>query len=174
IVDQQVAPGVAGQGCGNALGGLRGRAQVGQVDLDLFEFGALRAGVGGQLRVGAAGQGDEPGAGPGQAARQGGADAARGAGQDCDRVGHALASERDGDARRRPGNHTPCFRLAWMKVSRSPSRTFWVLAISTLVRGSLMRLWSSTYERIWWPQPTSVLESSSFCCSAMRLRISSS
>src|ERR1051325_3334196 len=37
-----------------------------------------------------------------------------------------------------------------------------------------MRLWSSTYERIWWPQPTSVLESSSFCCSSFCLRISCS
>ena len=39
---------------------------------------------------------------------------------------------------------TPCFRLASMKASRSPSSTFWVLLISTLVRRSLIRLWSST------------------------------
>ena len=39
---------------------------------------------------------------------------------------------------------TPCFRLAEMKASRSPSSTFCVLLISTLVRRSLMRLWSST------------------------------
>ena len=39
---------------------------------------------------------------------------------------------------------TPCFRLAWMKTSRSPSSTFCVLLISTLVRRSLMRLLSST------------------------------
>jgi peptide chain release factor 2 len=46
----------------------------------------------------------------------------------------------------RPGamDHTPCLRLAVMKASRSPSNTFWVLEISTLVRKSLMRLWSST------------------------------
>src|SRR5262245_45836881 len=43
---------------------------------------------------------------------------------------------------------TPCFRLAVMKSSRSPSRTACVLPISTPVRRSLMRDWSSTYERI--------------------------
>ena len=41
-------------------------------------------------------------------------------------------------------HHTPCFRLASMSWSRSPSSTFCVLLISTLVRRSLMRLWSST------------------------------
>ena len=41
-------------------------------------------------------------------------------------------------------DYTPCFRLASMKGSRSPSSTFCVLLISTLVRRSLIRLWSST------------------------------
>src|SRR2546425_4065583 len=44
--------------------------------------------------------------------------------------------------------YTPCFRLAAMKSSRSPSSTACVLPTSTLVRRSLMRDWSSTYERI--------------------------
>ena len=52
-----------------------------------------------------------------------------------------------------------------MKSSRSPSRTARVLLISTFVRRSFTRLWSSTYERIWWPQPTSVLLDSSLSCS---------
>src|SRR5258706_14946274 len=68
----------------------------------------------------------------------------------------------------------PCFGLAVMKSSRSPSSTPWVLPISIPVRRSLMRDWSRTYERIWWPQPMSVLESSSLSCSAWRLRNSSS
>ncbi len=38
----------------------------------------------------------------------------------------------------------PCFNDSVMNGSRSPSSTFWVLEISTLVRRSLMRLWSST------------------------------
>ncbi len=46
-------------------------------------------------------------------------------------------------------DHRPCLRLAAMNWSRSPSSTFWVAEVSTLVRRSLMRLWSSTYERIW-------------------------
>src|SRR5690606_15197394 len=33
----------------------------------------------------------------------------------------------------------PCLRLASMKMSRSPSSTFWVFETSTLVRRSLMR-----------------------------------
>src|SRR5713101_5579216 len=70
--------------------------------------------------------------------------------------------------------YTPCFRLAVMKSSRSPSSTAWVLPTSTPVRRSLMRDWSSTYERIWWPQPMSVLESSSACFWSSCLRISSS
>jgi hypothetical protein len=45
--------------------------------------------------------------------------------------------------------YTPCLRLAPMKSSRSPSSTAFVLLISTFVRKSLMRLLSSTYERIW-------------------------
>jgi hypothetical protein len=45
--------------------------------------------------------------------------------------------------------YTPCLRLAPMKSSRSPSSTAFVLLISTFVRRSLMRLLSSTYERIW-------------------------
>ncbi len=61
-----------------------------------------------------------------------------------------------------------------MNWSRSPSSTFWVAEVSTLVRRSLMRLWSSTYERIWWPQPTSVFVASRACCCSMRLRISCS
>jgi len=40
--------------------------------------------------------------------------------------------------------HTPCLRLASMKGSRSPSSTFCVFDISTLVRKSLMRELSST------------------------------
>ena len=40
--------------------------------------------------------------------------------------------------------HTPCFKLASMNASRSPSSTFCVFEISTPVRRSLMRLWSST------------------------------
>ena len=39
---------------------------------------------------------------------------------------------------------TPAFSDASMKASRSPSSTFCVLLISTLVRRSLMRLLSST------------------------------
>ena len=57
-----------------------------------------------------------------------------------------------------------------MKSSRSPSSTACVLPISTLVRKSLMRDWSSTYERIWCPQPISVLVSSIACFSSLRLR----
>jgi len=45
--------------------------------------------------------------------------------------------------------YTPCLRLAPMKSSRSPSSTAFVLLISTFVRRSLIRLLSSTYERIW-------------------------
>ena len=41
-------------------------------------------------------------------------------------------------------NQTPCFSDASMKASRSPSSTFCVALISTLVRKSLMRLLSST------------------------------
>src|SRR5688572_9057095 len=41
-------------------------------------------------------------------------------------------------------HQTPCFNDASMNGSRSPSSTFWVLEISTFVRRSLMRLWSST------------------------------
>ena len=41
-------------------------------------------------------------------------------------------------------SQTPCLRDASMKGSRSPSSTFWVADISTLVRRSLMRLLSST------------------------------
>src|SRR5207253_3840651 len=70
--------------------------------------------------------------------------------------------------------HTPCFRLAVMKSSRSPSSTPCVLPISTPVLRSLMRDWSRTYERIWCPQPMSVLESSSLSCSAWRFLNSSS
>src|SRR5512139_104584 len=40
--------------------------------------------------------------------------------------------------------YTPCFRLASMNGSRSPSSTFCVFDASTLVRRSLMRDWSST------------------------------
>ena len=47
---------------------------------------------------------------------------------------------------------------AGMNSSRSPSSTERVLLISTLVRRSLMRELSSTYERIWWPQPISDLD----------------
>ena len=41
-------------------------------------------------------------------------------------------------------SYTPCFRLAAMKSSRLPSSTPCVLPISTFVRRSLMRDWSST------------------------------
>ena len=41
-------------------------------------------------------------------------------------------------------HQTPCFSEASMKASRSPSSTFCVAEISTLVRRSLMRLLSST------------------------------
>src|SRR5207237_1411060 len=70
--------------------------------------------------------------------------------------------------------HSPCLRLAVMKSSRSPSSTDVVLSISILVRRSLISDWSSTYERIWWPQPMSVLLSSSACFSSFLLRSSSS
>src|SRR5207249_5885253 len=40
--------------------------------------------------------------------------------------------------------YTPCLRLAVMKSSRSPSSTDCVLPVSTPVRRSLMRDWSST------------------------------
>src|SRR5262249_40289583 len=52
-------------------------------------------------------------------------------------------------ARSRGNLDTPCFGLAVMNPSRSPSNTAWVLPTSMLVRRSLMRDWSSTYERIW-------------------------
>ena len=42
------------------------------------------------------------------------------------------------------GFKRPLFRLASMKGSRSPSSTAWVLPVSTPVRKSLMRDWSST------------------------------
>src|SRR3569623_183048 len=58
--------------------------------------------------------------------------------------------------------------LASMIGSRSPSNTAWGLPVSTPVRRSLMRDWSSTYERIWLPQPMSALLSSSFRCSDWR------
>ncbi len=53
---------------------------------------------------------------------------------------------RDRDGRRGRGrpHHTPCFRLAAMKSSRSPSSTACVLPTSWLVRRSLIRDWSST------------------------------
>src|SRR5262252_5913414 len=54
-------------------------------------------------------------------------------------------------------HYTPCLRLALMNSSRSPSRTRCVSPFSTPVRRSLMRDWSSTYERIWWPHSMSVL-----------------
>jgi len=61
-----------------------------------------------------------------------------------------------------------------MKSSRSPSSTAWVAPFSTPVRKSLMRDWSSTYERIWWPHSMSVFSASSLECSAVRLRSYSS
>src|SRR5262245_61715667 len=70
--------------------------------------------------------------------------------------------------------YSPCLRLASRNGSRSPSSTAVVLPISTLVRRSLMRDWSSTYERIWLPQLTSDLESSSTLAAALRLFTSSS
>src|SRR6218665_1900271 len=71
-------------------------------------------------------------------------------------------------------HHRPCLSAASRKASRSPSSTFCVADISTWVRRSLMRLLSRTYLRIWGPQPTSVLLSSSFCCSCWRKRRSCS
>ena len=62
----------------------------------------------------------------------------------------AIAASTCGPARRltaRFGGErhwTPCFRLAAMKSSRSPSSTRCVLPTSWLVRRSLMRDWSST------------------------------
>nr|VFJ48614.1 MAG: hypothetical protein BECKDK2373C_GA0170839_102223 [Candidatus Kentron sp. DK] len=43
-----------------------------------------------------------------------------------------------------PDSYTPCFKLASMNLSRSPSSTAWVLPISTPVRRSLIRDWSNT------------------------------
>ena len=45
-------------------------------------------------------------------------------------------------------NYKPAFKLASINLSKSPSRTDWVLRVSTPVRKSLMRESSSTYERI--------------------------
>src|SRR5262249_55238274 len=74
----------------------------------------------------------------------------------------------------RLAHYTPCLRLALMNSSRSPSSTRWVSRLSTPVRRSLMRDWSSTYERIWWPHSMSVLAEASLSRSAWRLRSSSS
>src|SRR5262249_27116453 len=74
----------------------------------------------------------------------------------------------------RIAHYTPCLRLALMKSSRSPSRTRCVSPFSTPVRRSLMRDWSSTYERIWCPHSMSVLADASLSFSACRLRSSSS
>src|SRR5690606_36155278 len=49
-------------------------------------------------------------------------------------------------------HYRPDFSDASMNSSRSPSSTAVVLPTSTPVRRSLMRDWSSTYERIWLPQ----------------------
>src|SRR6185503_9479672 len=62
--------------------------------------------------------------------------------------------------------YTACFKLAVMKSSRSPSSTFCVAPFSTPVLRSLMRDWSSTYERIWWPHSMSVFCAASLSCSA--------
>src|SRR5689334_1091081 len=70
--------------------------------------------------------------------------------------------------------HSPAFREAFMKGSRLPSSTLLVSPISTPVRRSLMRDWSRTYERIWLPQLTSLLESSRTFDAALRLLTSSS
>src|SRR3982751_456848 len=70
--------------------------------------------------------------------------------------------------------HRPAFKEASMKGSRLPSSTLLVSPISTPVRRSLMRDWSSTYERIWLPQLTSLLESSRTFAAALRLLNSSS
>src|SRR5882672_7832034 len=75
---------------------------------------------------------------------------------------------------RRVAHYTPCLRLALMNSSRSPSRTRCVSPFSTPVRRSLMRDWSSTYERIWWPHSMSVLVEASLSCWAWRLRSSTS
>ena len=61
----------------------------------------------------------------------------------------------------REKGQSPDFRLASINWSRSPSRTACVLRVSTLVRRSLIRASSRTYERIWLPQPISALLSSS-------------
>ena len=50
----------------------------------------------------------------------------------------------------------------------------WVFDVSTLVRRSFTRWSSSTYERIWLPQPISDLLSSIACAASRRLSISCS
>src|SRR5262249_8851965 len=81
------------------------------------------------------------------------------AGDDGARLGEDLGRARRGGHAGAGAPAASCARSqASMKASRSPSSTASAFPTSVLVRRSFtIRYGCSTYERIWWPKPMSVL-----------------